>query len=538
MMLALRTWWVDAVGTTLLTLHVDASALAIGAVSATVASLAAIAWTVRAMSRTSPRAQLGGAGSEPITPRSATRPAVGQTAKKWTGPAVLAAALAVAILSMIHVIPAVGGFFGAGALVLIGGLMLFASRIGRAQANDHATIRTVNALGLRNASWRPGRSLTVAGLVAAAVFLLVSVDSFRKTAAETGARNDGTGGFALIAESTLPIVYDLSAREGRDAAGLASTGDATSSDHVDIFSLRLRPGDDASCLNLYQPKQPRIVGVPERLIRDGRFRFARSIATDDAGRANPWTLLDASIIDGAVPAIVDATSLEYVLHAGVGDVITVDEASTRPLRLHIVASLDDSVMQGEILIAESAFRQVFPDIAGYRAFLVAVTPATRDRIDAVSAQLEEGLEPYGFDAQDTTRRLEAFHRVENTYLSTFQALGGLGLVLGCLGLVAVVLRNVLERRRELALLGASGFTGRDLQRLIAVEHVALVGVGLLIGIAAAALAVAPVVIERHGALPWHALAWALPVMAAGLLAAFGATRSLRRLPLVASLRSE
>jgi ABC-type antimicrobial peptide transport system permease subunit len=538
MMFALRTWWVDAVGTTLLTLHVDPGALAIGAVGATAASLAAIAWTVRAMSRTSPRVQLGGAGSEPIAARSATRPAVGQTAKKWTTPIILAAALAVAVLSMTHVIPAVGGFFGAGALVLVGGLTLFASRIGRTSATDDVTIRTIAGLGLRNASWRPGRSLTVAGLVAAAVFLLVSVDSFRKTVGTTGTHNDGTGGFALIAESALPIVHDLSTPDGRDAAGLTNTADATLFDKVDIFNLRLRPGDDASCLNLYQPKQPRVVGVPERLIREGRFRFARTMATDEAGRANPWTLLNGPSADGAVPAIVDATSLEYVLHAAVGDVITVDEASQRPLRLRIVASLDDSVMQGEILIAESEFRRVFPDIAGYRAFLAAVAPATRDQIDAVAARLEEGLEPFAFDAQDTARRLEAFHRVENTYLSTFQALGGLGLVLGCLGLVAVVLRNVLERRRELALLGAAGFTGRDLQRLIAVEHVALVGVGLLIGIAAAALAVAPVVMERRGGLPWHALAWALPVMAAGLLAAFGATRSLRRLPLVASLRSE
>ena len=45
--------------------------------------------------------------------------------------------------------------------------------------------RFVTALGVRNAAWRPGRSLTVAGLVAAAVFLLVSVDSFRKTSSAT-----------------------------------------------------------------------------------------------------------------------------------------------------------------------------------------------------------------------------------------------------------------------------------------------------------------------------------------------------------------
>ena len=102
----------------------------------------------------------------------------------------------------------------------------------------------------------------------------------------------------------------------------------------------------------------------------------------------------------------------------------------------------------------------------------------------------------------------------------------------------MVARNILERRRELALLGAAGFTGRDLQRLVAIEHVLLVGAGLTIGLVAAAVAIAPVLVSRPGAAPWQALVWVLPVAAAGLLAAFTATRSLRRLRLVESLRSE
>ena len=63
--------------------------------------------------------------------------------------------------------------------------------------------------------------------------------------------------------------------------------------------------------------------------------------------------------------------------------------------------------------------------------------------------LEKELTTFGFDAVTAAERLEAFHRVENTYLSTFQSLGGLGLLLGTIGLAAVMFRNVLERRREL-----------------------------------------------------------------------------------------
>ena len=70
---------------------------------------------------------------------------------------------------------------------------------------------------------------------------------------------------------------------------------------------------------------------------------------------------------------------------------------------------------------------------------------------------ERELAEFGVDAVGTAERLAAFHRVENTYLSTFQALGGLGLLLGTFGLAAVMFRNVLERRRELALLRAVGY---------------------------------------------------------------------------------
>ena len=52
--------------------------------------------------------------------------------------------------------------------------------------------------------------------------------------------------------------------------------------------------------------------------------------------------------------------------------------------------------------------------------------------------------------RSTGARLAAFQEVQNTYLSIFQLLGGLGLLLGTVGLGMVVLRNALERRSELA----------------------------------------------------------------------------------------
>src|SRR5207253_8368988 len=125
-----------------------------------------------------------------------------------------------------------------------------------------------------------------------------------------------------------------------------------------------------------------------------------------------------------------------------------------------------------------------PEEPGFRFFLLKAPPS------AVSV-LEEALKDYGFDIQSTEARLASFHRVENTYLSTFRALGGLGLILGTVGLAAIVLRNVLERRRELALLRAVGYRPRHLAVMVLAENVLLLCMGLAIGTACALLAVLP-----------------------------------------------
>ena len=529
MMYGLRTWWSGAVGTTRLELDVDAVSLVAGVAGGAIAAALSIAVTVRHLSRLTPRQLLTGARE--VT--GASRSVRVARAVMWIGGA---SAMALAALSVARLMPAAAGFFGAGALVLGAGLAGFKVWLARPAPGSLGGGRGVARLGVRNASWRPGRSMTAAGLVASAVFLLVSVDSFRKTAGNETGPQSGTGGFTLVAEAALPLVHDPSTPDGRDALGLQYVANDPDLAGVTFVAARLRAGDDTSCLNLYRPQRPRVLGVPRDFADANRFRFGATLATSEAERENPWSLLGPADAEGVVPAIVDQTSLQYVLHAAVGDVIAIDEDTARPVNLRVVAALHDTVLQGEILIAEDAFRALFPEVAGYHVLFVEV--ADPARADAVARTIEERLEPFGVDAQDAARRLAAFHHVENTYLSTFQTLGGLGLVLGCLGLAAVIARNVLERRRELALLGAAGYTGRDLQIVVLSENVTLIVVGLTVGLAAALVATGPVLVARGGAPPLLPLIWLAVVGITGLLASMAATRSLRRMAIVPGLRSE
>src|SRR6185436_1480938 len=82
--------------------------------------------------------------------------------------------------------------------------------------------QSVAALGLRSASQRPGRSLLSIALIACATFVIVAVGAFRHgTGDVSGERRSGTGGYALVGESLLPIHYDPDTSEGREKLNLA-----------------------------------------------------------------------------------------------------------------------------------------------------------------------------------------------------------------------------------------------------------------------------------------------------------------------------
>ena len=545
----LTTWWVGAVGTTALRLHVAPASLEAGVLGGFVTALASIQLTLRSLRKASPRGLLHGDAEAEDAGRSGQAGAQqlrnAGTAKarrgRIAGAAAALAALALVGAAAAHAIAQVGAFFGAGGLLLAAMICFaWAWLAGRGQAaGAEKEKHSLTWLGMKNAAWRPGRSLLCIALVASATFILVAVDAFRREGAAPLDPKSGTGGYPLIAESLVTIPYDPNTLEGKRNLNLGEE-EIARLDAVKFINLRVRPGDDASCLNLYQPRNPKILGVPADFIAANRFRFSGEIAGNLAEKENPWLALEAEQADGTIPAIGDANSLAYVLMLKMGDALELPQAADprtgKPIRLKIVGALADSMFQSELLISEKNFTRVFPYVPGFRAFLIDAPAA---RVASVTETLESGLRDYGFDVTSTGERLAAFHRVENTYLSTFQALGGLGLLLGTLGLAAVLLRNVLERRRELALLRAVGYRPADLGYLVVAENALLLAVGLFAGVLAAVVAIAPALLERDAGLPVVSIAVLLAgVLLSGLAASLLAVRAVVRAPLLAALRSE
>src|SRR5262249_39280583 len=146
---------------------------------------------------------------------------------------------------------------------------------------------------------------------------------------------------------------------------------------------------------------------------------------------------------------------------------------------------------------------------------------------------------HGFAVLSTTQRLEAYLAVENTYLSTFQALGGLGLLLGAFGLAVVLLRTIWERRGELALLRALGFRHSALAWLVLSENAFLLVLGLCVGTLAAVVAVMPHLIERRSVgAGLTVAAFLAAVLVVGLATGATAVALTLRAPLLTALRRE
>jgi ABC-type antimicrobial peptide transport system permease subunit len=551
MMLGLRTLWLPAVGTTMLSLHVTPLSLAMGWSISMAVVLVAIWFTVR---------RLGKVPATSLLKGSLFRSSAGvRGARRWRRALALGSAafallmLAWAVATGATMDPMVFGTIGFP--LLVAGLAGFADwcRTARGSLGGHRS--AVIAMAARNSAWSPGRSILSVALVAFATFVIVTVAAnYRDPTIEAQSKSSGTGGFALMATSEIPIHHDLDSPDGRFELGFSEEDEALLAGNIaGIYALRSVAGDDASCLNLYRPQRPRLVGASDELIARGGFRFAGTLPPAGAlggaaggqaaggqgyDPANPWTLLYQDLGPGVVPAIGDANSVQWILHLGMGDDLTIENERGEPLRLRIVGTFAESVLRSELVISEESLLAHFPGQSGYSTFLIDVAEAG-ESIDAISEALERTLAPYGFDAEPTDELLARFLVVQNTYLSTFQLLGGLGLLLGTLGLGVVLVRNVIERRAELATLRACGYRRALLSRMVLAENAFLLLIGTAIGSLAALIAVAPRFAGGAYSLPWGTLGLILlAVLAAGMLSSIAAVAGALRVPLLPVLKGD
>jgi putative ABC transport system permease protein len=522
---ALSTVWRGAVRTADFYYYAKPTTLIIGAAAGVIIALAAIWLTSRRQARRPAR--------ELLTNTAGFRSVSVRTGKFLLGLliSVFSGIAALVILTMAGAgtdARAAGAFFGAGALLLICCLGLaytFLTRYVSGFGHEGLT-----GMGLRNSARRRGRSLATIGLLACGSFLIIAVGANRHDSTKDAEkRSSGTGGFAFYGEIALPVLHDLNGPDGRKVYDL-DTGILES---VKFIPFRVRDGEDASCLNLNRPQNPRLMGVrPEYLLESGAFTFNETLD----GSSNGWSLLEDSESDNVVNAIGDQNTISWAVGKSVGDKLLYTDERGQTFYIRIAGAIANSILQGSFIISEDEFVKRFPSESGYRTFLI---DAPSENTTEVSKTLTLALQDVGLDLTPAVKRLGDFNTVQNTYLSIFQSLGGLALLLGSIGLGIVVLRNVMERRSELAILRAVGFRRDSVHRLILSEHWFLLVLGLICGVASGLISVIPALRSPGAEIPYASLTVTLlAILFSGALWTWIAARLALRGQLLSALRDE
>jgi ABC-type lipoprotein release transport system permease subunit len=523
----LGRYWSDAVGGSAIHYQAATGTFVTGAVASVACAMATLLFAAWRQTRRPARELLELDVTQSATGAGRGRPGwvVWVLSLGGTGVAVVLAAWG----AMVKPEGAVEVFFAAGGLLLVAGLA--AIRLGlHAVDSGPARAPSIADMGFRNAARRMGRSVAVAALLACGTFLVLAVSSMKQDVAATAHRKDsGTGGFSLFAESSFDVPEDLNTLKGRRM--LIPNPDKWPSG-MEVVPVKARDGDDASCFNLNRAQSPRILGVDNRELarRKAFFRDA------DEGI---WEELDAKQPDGAVPALVgDDNTAKYGLGRKVGDVMTFNDERGAAFQVRLVGVLPHhiTIFQGTILMPVRAFNEKFPSSGGFRIALLDV-PASTGESETASAVGR--LTAAGLDVTSTVDRLKMFYSVEETYLQMFLVLGGLGLLLGSIGLGVMVLRNVLERRGELAMLLCLGFTRRQVAAMVVAEHAMLLAAGIAAGVVAAAVAMWPSLSAPGVTVPAGMLTALLAAMlAAGIGWTIGAARLALRGRLLDAVRNE
>jgi len=358
-------------------------------------------------------------------------------------------------------------FFLAGGLILISGLSGFYYLLKRSVKQSGSAL-SLSGLSRKSVYRNPVRSMSIVILFAIGSFLVVTTGSNRKNLFRNAEqKSSGTGGFLYYAETTVPVLRNLNEAEMRYEYGF--------SESYRFFQFRVSEGDDASCLNLNRISNPAILGANPPELKE---RFSFVTRTDFLDYDDPWASLEQELPGGLIPAIADETVIKWGLGAKVGDTLLYKDSQGGDLKLLLIGGLAPSIFQGNVIISDRNFLRSFPESSGTKVFMI---EGMMQDTSLISEETSMGLRDFGWDLALSSIRLAEFNSITNTYLSIFMVMGALGLLLGTVGLAIVLFRSIMERKQEIALLRAVGFSKSGIRRLIVVEYMILLITGVCIG---------------------------------------------------------
>lgn len=413
-----------------------------------------------------------------------------------------------------------GLFFASASIVLTAAILLFDSRLTRAKRSNKVFHRdkeimppvrmNLFQLVVCNLSRHEWRTMLTITLLASSLFIVGSTGVFRLDTPETEPGKTPP----LCVETRLPIFDNLLTDQGREAL-LTNPDNARLLQNTRFIPFRVRNGQRTGCSNLFRAGDNlRLLGVPHAFVK-----FL------DASLQEKYKLLDSTIPDftegstrvPVVPILLDRNTAMYALKLySVGAKLRLQNDEGQLVFGQVVGFLDQSVFQSEVLMSESNLCRFFPEVNGWQFFYVEQTYPTGQllakqtdcpTVQQLAGAVAQALGDYGPSIETVPDRLARYFRVQNGYITIFQTLGALGVLLGTFGLTGLQAQDLYARRRELALLQTIGFSRKRIFTILFLENASMLALAVLMAWFATIVAVWPQLQDqlRAGTLSWTAM---------------------------------
>lgn len=513
---AINTIWVDIVRTTIASIHVSYPTI----LSAIAVVAMIVLLIIHLVLRSTFRA--------PVTPQKK-----GNLLKNRYYLSLISGVVLIVVASMILLFTGINKgeinpelFYICGFGLLPGILLLMDFGLRKVAIVEMTKNFTFKSYLLKRLSAERKRNMMAISFLSIGIFLVVSTGLFRKESpAGINPPSSGSGGYDYFIETTLPVLSDPSGSQMKEELGLPRD--------AEIAAFHAQPGDDASCLNLNKISRPRIIACNPAIF-DRRSSFTFISGTKDLDQSHPWMSLARKLPDHVIPAFADQTVIQWSLGKKPGDTLLYKDESGELLKLKLIGGLENSVFQGNLIIAEEFFVKAFPTVSGANLFLI------QTKLDPTAKkEFEDGWRHYGAEISGTGERLRNFESIENTYLNIFLLLGSLGLLIGTVGLGILIFRITLEQIPEYALLQSIGFQKTVLLRMLLIEKLILISAAVLAGIIPATVSALPLLISHQSTQLWIWLPTvAILVFVCGVFCSLIAVRTALSKDLTNSLRND
>jgi len=314
--------------------------------------------------------------------------------------------------------------------------------------------------------------------LATGVFIVFSVGLNRQDFKNPSKLTQATGGYDLWCESSIPVYHNMSTAEGKEKLNLSGLSGTT-----EVLQCLRYKADEASCLNLNKVSTPTVLGVDMQQLFESELGLVNNMyETDKDGLLK--RLLQAK--NHVYPILIDATVLQWSLVKSLGDTIYYTGTNGQEVAAQLVGTLPNTIYQGHVLMDKALFSQIWPDITGSEVFLL---NTREDAIHQTKTMLSQAMYEYGVRVNTTNERLAQFNTVTDTYLTIFMTLGGIGLLIGIMGFVIVIRKNLNVRQYEIEMYARLGFSKQKTIAILYRENIPVPLYAIVTGLVSAVISI-------------------------------------------------